>query len=102
MAEGRDISSFLSSSPLLVDCSFDFGRFLSFNPAKKRFIWNGSVEELSRFIEVKFAMGNDCDGGGFVKSSTDSCAVFKLPNVTFNFYANTRTLQIQGSACIDV
>ena len=39
---------------------------------------------------------------GFVKSSTDSCAVFKLPNVTFNFYPNTRTLQIQGNACIDV
>ena len=58
--------------------------------------------ELSRFIEVKFAMGNDCDGSGFVKSSTNSCAVFKLPNVTFNFYPNTRTLQIQGSACIDV
>ena len=47
-------------------------------------------------------MGNDCDGSGFVKSSTNSCAVFKLPNVTFNFYPNTRTLQIQGSACIDV
>jgi len=102
MADGRDISSFLSSSPLHVDFSSDFARFLSFNPAKKRFIWNGSVEDLSRFIEVKFAMGNDCDGGGFVKSSTDSCAVFKLPNVTFNFYPNTRTLQIQGSACIDV
>ena len=27
---------------------------------------------------------------------------FKLPNVTFNFYPNTKTLEIQGSACIEV
>jgi len=46
-------------------------------------------------------MRNECDGGGFVKSSSESCAVFKLPNLTFNFYPNTRRLQIQGSACID-
>lgn len=47
-------------------------------------------------------MRNECNGGGLVKSSTDSCAVFKLPYVTFNFYPNTRTLQIQGSTCIYV
>ena len=82
MAEGGDISSFLSSSPLHVDCSSTFTRFLSFKLAKRRFIRSGSVEELSRFIEVKFAMVNDCNGGGFVKLSTNSCAVFKLP---FNF-----------------
>jgi len=79
MADGGDISSFLSSSPLHVDCSSAFTQFLSFNQAKRRFIWNGSVEELSTFIEVKFAMVNDCNGGGFVKLSTNSCAVFKLP-----------------------
>ena len=37
------------------------------------------MEELSRFIEVKFVMVNDCNGGRFVKLSTNSCAVFKLP-----------------------
>lgn len=71
MAEGGDISSFLSSSPLHVDCSSTFTRFLSLKLAKRRFIWSGSVEELSRFIEVKFAMVNDCNGGGFVKLSTN-------------------------------
>ena len=102
MADGRDISSFLSTSPLHVDSLSDLVRFLSFNPTKKRFSWDGSVEELSRFIEASFAKGIDCDGGGITKSRTGSCAVFKLPNVTFNFYPNTRTLQIQGSACTDV
>ena len=102
MADGRDISSFLSTSPLHVDSLSDLVRFLSFNPTKKRFSWDGSVEELSRFIEASFAKGIDCDGGGITTSRTGSCAVFKLPNVTFNFYPNTRTLQIQGSACTDV
>ena len=58
--------------------------------------------ELSRFIEAKFAKGNNCDGAGIAKSNSGSCAIFKLPKVPLNFYPNTKTLQIQGSTCIGV
>lgn len=101
--DGRGISSFpMSLSPLRGDCPSDLVQVLSFNPTKKRFSWDGSVEDLTRFIEVEFANERDCDGGGMTKLRTISCAVFKLPTVTFNFYPNTKTLQIQGSACAGV
>lgn len=60
------------------------------------------MEERSKFIEVKFAKRNDCDGAEIAKSNSGSRAVFKLPKVAFNFHRNTKTLQIQGSVCIGV
>ena len=44
----------------------------------------------------------DSTSGKLRMSCNGSCAVLKLPHATFNFYLNTKTLQIQGSACGDI
>ena len=80
-------------------------RFLSFNQRKNRFSWNGDVDDLEQFLKARFVMGiedGDSTSGKLRMSCSGSCAVLKLPRATFNFYLNTKTLQIQGSACGDI
>ena len=80
-------------------------RFLSLNQRKNRFSWNGDVDDLEQFLKARFVMGiedGDSTSGKLRMSCNGSCAVLKLPRATFNFYLNTKTLQIQGSACGDI
>ena len=79
-------------------------RFLSFNQRKNRFSWNGDVDDLEQFLKARFVIIEDGDStsGKLRMSCSGSCAVLKLPRATFNFYLNTKTLQIQRSACGDI
>ena len=80
-------------------------RFLSFNQRKNRFSWNGDVDDLEQFLKARFVMGiedGDSTSGKLRMSCNGSCAVLKLPRATFNFHLNTKTLQLQGSACGDI
>ena len=84
--------------------SFDFEQYLSYNANKKRFSWNGTLEELESFVDTKLSrLIDDGDNGLKTKKSYNSSgAILKLPNVTLNFYRNTKTLQVQGKAAEDV
>ena len=35
--------------------SFDFEQYLSYNADKKRFSWNGTLEELESFVDTKLS-----------------------------------------------
>ena len=108
------------------DNSCEFDQHLSYNADKKRFSWNGILEELESFVDtklsrliddgdgdsdrgtqrnisVKYLFGWKVDSGFKTKKSyNSSSAILKLPNVTLNFYRNTKTLQVQGNAAEDV
>lgn len=68
---------------------------LFFNTSKKQFVWKGSIDELHSFISYKFNIENET----LTRSGNDSRIVWKTPNLTFNFYVNTKTLQVQGKLC---
>ena len=84
--------------------SFDFEQYLSYNADKKRFSWNGTLEELESFVDTKLSrlIDDGHNGSKTKKSYNSSGAILKLPNVTLNFYRNTKTLQVQGKAAEDV
>ena len=84
--------------------SFELEQYLSYNADKKRFSWNGTLEELESFVDTKLSrLIDDGDNGSKTKKSYNSSgAILKLPNVTLNFYRNTKTLQVQGKAAEDV
>ena len=86
------------------DNSSEFEQHLSYNADKKRFSWNGTLEELESFVDTKLSrLIDDGDSGFKTKKSYNSfSAILKLPNVTLNFYRNTKTLQVQGKAAEDV
>lgn len=78
-----------------------------YNAAKNRFSWNGTLEDLETFIVARLTRPTDdaVDGGNsdkLTKSYNSSCAILKLSDATFNFYRNTKTLQVQGRAAEDV
>ena len=93
-----------SSNLHYEDNSSEFGQYLSYNADKKRFSWNGTLEELESFVDTKLSrLIDDGDNGSKTKKSyNSSSAILKLPNVTLNFYRNTKTLQVQGKAAEDV
>ena len=96
---------FDSSSNLYYEGnSFELEQYLSYNADKKRFSWNGTLEELESFVDTKLSrLIDDGDNGSKTKKSYNSSgAILKLPNVTLNFYRNTKTLQMQGKAAEDV
>lgn len=83
--------------------SLELERFLSFNSIKRRFSWNSTVENLEKFIKhLCYSEDDDKERGKLTKSSNGTCAVFKVCNATFNFYPNTKTLQVQGSSSQEI
>ena len=93
-----------SSNLHYEDNSSEFEQYLSSNADKKRFSWNGTLEELESFVDTKPSRLIDDGDNGFKtkKSYYSSGAILKLPNVTLKFYRNTKTLQVQGKAAEDV
>ena len=83
---------------------FEFEHYLSYNADKKKFSWNGTIEELESFVDTKLSrLIVDGDNASKTKKSYNSSgAIPKLPNVTLYFYRNTKTLQVQGKATEDV
>lgn len=78
-----------SSSSLYCDDSYlELDQYSSYNVGKKRFSWNGTVEDLETFIDRRLIRSVD-DGGNSDKltnkSCNSSCAILKLSDVTFNF-----------------
>ena len=67
---------------------------LPFVNAKNQFKWNGSVELFESFLHQKLGLLAD----DVTKSSNGTCTVWKTPSVTFNLYAKTKTLLVQGKA----
>ena len=59
---------------------------------------NGSLS-LDRYLSYDSVKNSVVE---LTKSCNASCAVLKLPDATFNFYRNTRTLQVQGRAIDEV
>ena len=50
--------------------SFDFEQYLSYNADKKRFSWNGTLEELESFVDTKLSrLIDDGDNGLKTKKS---------------------------------
>ena len=84
----------------------DLDQYLLYNTAKNRFSWNGTLEDLETFIVARLTRStDDADGGNsdkLTKSYNSSCAILRLSDATFNFYRNTKTLQVQGKAAEDV
>ena len=60
-----------------------------------------SLKVLS-IIKVSRLINDDDNDLKTKKSYNSSGAILKLPNVTLNFYRNTKTLQLQGKAAEDV
>ena len=85
-----------SSNLHYEDNSSEFEQYLSYNADKKRFSWNGTLEELESFVDTKLSRLIDDNGSKTKKSYNSSSAILKLPNVTLNFYRNTKTLEVQG------
>ena len=55
-----------SSSKLhFEDNSSEFEQYLSYNTDKKRFIWNGTLEELESFVDTKLSRLIDDGDNGF-------------------------------------
>ena len=70
---------------------------LSFLFSKNQLKWHGSKNDLHRFLtlhlEVQPNQPRVNDNG--------PCAVFKIQNITCNFYHRARTLEIQGKEDAD-
>ena len=76
MADGHtDTSSASNVSDLYSNFhyegnSFDFEQYLSYNANKKRFSWNGTLEELESFVDTKLSrLIEDGDNGLKTKKS---------------------------------
>ena len=54
--------------------------------------WRSNSDNLVDFLSTQMNTSKDSIG----ISCNGSCSVFKLPSATFNFYHNTKTLQVQG------
>ena len=54
--------------------------------------WRSNNDNLVDFLSTQMNTSKDSIG----ISCNGSCSVFKLPSATFNFYHNTKTLQVQG------
>ena len=65
---------------------------LSFLSTKNQLKWNGTKNDLLRFL----ALHLEVQPNQFRASDNGICAVFKIQNITCNFYHKTKTLQIQG------
>ena len=73
----------------------DEDNFLIFNSTKNQFKWTGSVEEFESFMFQRLGLST---AELQTKCYSGTCVVWKTPNVTFNLYAKTKTLQVQGKA----
>ncbi|CAH3177286.1 unnamed protein product [Porites lobata] len=70
---------------------------LSFLSTKNQLKWNGSKNDLLRFL----ALHLEVQPNQFRASDNGTCAVFKIQNITSNFYHKAKTLQIQGKEDAD-
>ena len=70
---------------------------LSFLSTKNQLKWNGSKNDLLRFL----ALHLEVQPNQFRASDNGTCAVFKIQNITCNFYHKAKTLQIQGKEDAD-
>ena len=70
---------------------------LSFLSTKNQLKWNGSKNDLLRFL----ALHSEVRPNQFRASDNGTCAVFKIQNITCNFYHKAKTLQIQGKEDAD-
>ena len=87
-----------------VEYLSELDQFLDYNSNKKKFLWNGNVDDLGKFIEDRILSydEDEDDAPELVVSSNSQYAVFKTPWATFNFYHSTKTLQVQGKACSEM
>ena len=74
-----------------------FWKKLSFLSTKNQLKWNGSKNDLLRFL----ALHLEVQPNQFRASDNGTCAVFKIQNITCNFYHKAKTLQIQGKEDAD-
>ena len=65
---------------------------LSFLSTKNQLKWNGTKNDLLRLL----ALHLEVQPNQFRASDNGICAVFKIQNITCNFYHKAKTLQIQG------
>ena len=70
---------------------------LSFLSTKNQLKWNGTKNDLLRFL----ALHLEVQPNQFRASDNGTCAVFKIQNITCNFYHKAKTLQIQGKEDAD-
>ena len=70
---------------------------LSFLSSKNQLKWHGSKNDLLRFLTLYL----EVQPNQFRANDNGSCAVFKIQNITCNFYHKARTLQIQGKEDAD-
>ena len=69
--------------------------FLVFNSDRNQFKWTGSVEQFETYMIQRLNVSKEDVQS---KGNNGTCMVWKTPNVTFNFYLKTKTLQVQGKA----
>jgi len=69
--------------------------FLVFNSDRNQFKWTGSVEQFESFMLHRLNVSQEDVQS---KANNGTCMVWKTPNVTFNFYLKTKTLEVQGKA----
>ena len=69
----------------------------SFLSSKNQLKWHGSKNDLHRFLTLHL----EVQPNKFLVNDNGSCAVFKIQNITCNFYHRARTLQIQGKEDAD-
>ena len=70
---------------------------LSFLSAKNQLKWNGTKNDLLRFLALHLEVQPNL----FRVSDNGTCAVFKIQNITCNFYHKAKNLQIQGKEDAD-
>ena len=69
--------------------------FLLFNSHRNQFKWTGSVEQFESYMIQRLNVSKEDIQS---KCNNGTCMVWMTPNVTFNFYVKTKTLQVQGKA----
>ena len=69
--------------------------FLVFNSHRNQFKWTGSVEQFESYMIQRLNVSKEDIQS---KCNNGTCMVWMTPNVTFNFYLKTKTLQVQGKA----
>ena len=62
---------------------------LSFLSTKNQLKWNGSKNDLLRFLALHLGV----QPNQFRANDNGTCAVFKIQNITCNFYHKAKTLQ---------
>ena len=70
---------------------------LSFPSSNNQLKWHGSKNDLLRFLTLHL----EVQPNQFRANDNGSCTVFKIQNITCNFYHKARTLQIQGKEDAD-